>query len=324
MSVVQPNRIAGADGDFRFSPASFVHFRDTAALERVRAISRADITRHPNPDFRIRVMPDSEIEFVWLEDMFFRIKSASEREEKLVMVLPNPYPGFARLARLINRFRVSCRRVHFFAMDEFANENDEVAPESWPQSLVGAMRRYLWNEIDAGLRPPESHFHGPTTQTIKGDYGKILEDHGNADIIYTGPGWTGHLCFVEPDAPEFAAASLDEWKQMGSRVNTLSPFSIAQQALHGAFGMSGDLAAVPPKGATIGPAQVIAARHRIDMHALTVHGTATSWQRLMSRLALHGPVTPQVPSSILQTLRTDVWMTETAAADIEPDWRKGY
>ena len=48
------------------------------------------------------------------------------------------------------------------------------------------------------------------------------------------------------------------------------------------------------------------------------------WQRLISRLALHGPVTPKVPESILQTLGTDVYVSETIARDIEPDWEKGY
>jgi glucosamine-6-phosphate deaminase len=88
--------------------------------------------------------------------------------------------------------------------------------------------------------------------------------------------------------------------------------------------MSGDLTAVPPKAATIGPAEVIGAKHRIDMHGITVDGSFASWQRLTTRLVLHGPVTPRVPESILQTLRTDVWVTESLAADIEPRWDKGY
>ena len=45
------------------------------------------------------------------------------------------------------------------------------------------------------------------------------------------------------------------------------------------------------------------------MHAITVDGSFASWQRLMTRLVLHGPVTPLVPESILQTLRTDVWVS---------------
>ena len=111
---------------------------------------------------------------------------------------------------------------------------------------------------------------------------------------------------------------------MGPRVCTLHPLTIAQNSLHGCFGSSGNLCAVPPKAATIGPAEVIAAKHRIDLHAIGVGGSFTSWQRLTTRLVLHGPVTPLVPESILQTLRTDVWVSETAAANIETRWDLGY
>ncbi|MEJ1972454.1 MAG: hypothetical protein WDM96_08385 [Lacunisphaera sp.] len=70
--------------------------------------------------------------------------------------------------------------------------------------------------------------------------------------------------------------------------------------------------------------RVIAAKHRIDLHTITVDGSFASWQRLTSRLVLHGPVTPRVPESILQTLRTDVWVSESIAANIETRWDKGY
>ena len=131
------------------------------------------------------------------------------------------------------------------------------------------------------------------------------------------------MAFVEPDAPEFDAP-LEEWKKMSARICTLSPFTLAQNSLHGSFGMSGDISAVPPKAATIGPAEVIGSKNRIDTHALTVHGTQTSWQRLMTRLCLHGPVTPKLPTSIHQLLRTDVYVSETAAMNIEANWDKGY
>ena len=118
------------------------------------------------------------------------------------------------------------------------------------------MRHNFTNRIDSGLRPPDAQVVGFTTANVK-DYAKSIEDAGGADICYSGPGWTGHLAFIEPDAPEFAGP-LDEWRRMGPRIVTLSPFTFAQNSLHGSFGMSGDLAAVPPKAATIGPAQVIA------------------------------------------------------------------
>ena len=57
---------------------------------------------------------------------------------------------------------------------------------------------------------------------------------------------------------------------------------------------------------------------------LTVHGTTTSWQRLITRLCLHGPVCPQIPGSIHQELRTDCYVSHMSARNIEPDWEKGY
>ena len=307
---------------FEYSPSKWVPFRDKEALARVRSITREDITKHPNPDFKIRVFKDPEIPFLFVADMFYRIKTASDEGRPLVMILPQPIPIYRRVAYLINKFRVDCRKLYTFNMDEYANEDGVLAPETWPWGFTYSLKNNLYAHIAENLRPPESQMVGLTNENLA-DYGKMIADLGGADICYSGPGWTGHLAFIEPDAPEFEG-DLEAWKQMGPRIATLSPFTLAQNSLHGSFGMSGDLAAVPPKAATIGPAEVIGAKHRIDMHALLVHGTLTTWQRLISRLVLHGPVTPRVPESILQTLRTDVWMSEAIAQDIEADWGKGY
>jgi 6-phosphogluconolactonase/glucosamine-6-phosphate isomerase/deaminase len=308
--------------EFTYRPAEFIPFRDTEAIEKVRTIKRQDLDKHPNPDFHIHIMPAVDIEFRWLMDMFYRIHRGAETGQRVVLITPQPWPRYRRLAYLINRFRINCEHLHTFNMDEYANEQGETPPESWPQSFMHSMKTYFYANIDPDLRPPEDQIQGPTSDNVD-DYGKMIEDLGGADCCYCGPGWTGHLAFIEPDAPEFDA-SLEEWKQMGPRIVTLSPFTIAQNSLHGSFGASGDLCAVPPKAATIGPAQVLAAGHRFDQHAITVGGTDISWQRLVSRLVLHGPVTPKVPESILQTVPTDVYVSEQIAQDIEPRWDIGY
>lgn len=307
---------------FTFAPAKFIPFRDQEAVARVRAIKYADIAKHPNPDFRIQVLPDSKIEAKWISDMFVRIKTAMEAGQPFVAIMPNPWPGYAKLAALLNRARVDCRKLHTFNMDEYADERGRIAPESWEFSFGGAFKKYFWSQLSPTLRPPERQIHVFTDKNLS-SYGRMLADLGGADICYSGPGWTGHLAFIEPDAPEFAG-SLAQWKKMGPRICTLSPFTIAQNSLHGCFGSSGDLCAVPPKAATIGPAEVIAAKHRVDVHAITVNGSFASWQRLTTRLVLHGPVTPRVPESILQTLRTDVWVSKSIAADIKTHWDLGY
>ena len=307
---------------FTYNPSTWVPFRDQAAIDRVRNIKKEDIAKHPNPDFKIQVMPAAEIEFLWLMDIFYRIKKMADDNTQLVMILPQPWPAYKRIANLINKFRIDCKNLYTFNMDEYANEQDLIAPEDWPYGFTYAMKKYFYSQIAPELRPPENQMIGLTNDNLK-NYGKMLADLGGADVCYSGPGWTGHLAFIEPDAPEFNAP-LEQWKQMGPRICTLSPFTIAQNSLHGSFGKSGDLAMVPPKAATIGPAQVIGAKHRIDFHSITINGTTTSWQRLISRLVLHGPVTPAVPESILQTLRTDVYISDQVAENIEPDWNSGY
>ena len=307
---------------FEFSPAEFVPFRDKAEVARVRAITREEITKHPNPDLKIQIIPDGDFAMKWLLHIFKQIKTARDENRTCVLITPQPWPGYKWVADMINICRLDCSHLHTFNMDEYADENGNTPPDTWKHGFMYSMMTHFYANIDPELRPPLEQVKGPTTANIN-DYGKMLADLGGADYCYSGPGWTGHLAFIEPDCPEFDAP-LEEWKQMGPRICTLSPFTIAQNSLHGSFGLSGDLTAVPPKAATIGPAEVINAKGRIDMHGITVDGSEASWQRTMSRLCLHGPVTPKLPTSIHQLLKTDVWMSESIAQTIETRWDKGY
>ena len=80
------------------------------------------------------------------------------------------------------------------------------------------------------------------------------------------------------------------------------------------------MANVPPRACTIGPKEVLKSKYRLDMNNLQTMGTFISWQRMATRLAAHGPVTPLMPTSILQTVPSDFWIAETVAADIKPRW----
>ena len=314
--------ISNQTATFSYEPSKWVPFRDLKVIERCRRITRAEITRHSNPDFRIRVVKDDDLLFLWFTDLVSRIHLAREEGRKLVMILPNPWPGYRHVARMLNAMRIDCHHLYGFAMDEYADQDGNIAPESWEWGFGHAMLKFFWAELDPKLRPPKKQFQIFTNRNLK-DYGKMIAGMGGADICYSGPGWTGHVAFIEPDAPEMDLP-LAEWKKTGPKVLTLSPYTLAQNSLHGCFGYSGDLAAVPPKAATIGPAEVIGAKARFDQHGISIQGSCSSWQRLTTRLCLHGPVTPRIPASLLQSLPTDVYVSETSAMDIEPTWDKGY
>jgi 6-phosphogluconolactonase/glucosamine-6-phosphate isomerase/deaminase len=308
--------------DFTYEPSHYVPFRDKAVLERMREIGPEDFKNHPNPNLNVTVVTPEEAGRQFKADIFTRIREAGEAGRQLVMILPQPWPDYAEIAEMINRDRVDCRKLYTFNMDEYADQDGNIAPETWPYGFTHALKKYFYSKLDPDLRPPETQMIGLTNENLA-DYGRRLTDLGGADVCYMGPGWTGHVAFVEPDAPE-VPDDLEAFKQWGPGIVTLSPFTLAQNSLHGSFGAAGDLAAVPPKAATIGPAQVLEAKHRRGMYTIGVHGTTTSWQKLIARLCLFGPVTPRVPDSIIQLKPSDVMVGEAIAEKIAVDWGKGY
>lgn len=309
--------------DFKFTPADFVPFKDRELCEKLRKISGKDLEKHPNPNFKIKVMMNPHP--VLIATLFARIKDASEKGKKITLILGNPEPEtYIPLAQLINYFKVDCKNVHIFAMDEWADENGNIAPETYKAGFAHSMLKYLVYQIDEKLRMPLSNVHYPNNKNIA-SYSDMITDcgEGGADICSSSPGWTGHMAFIDP-VKEFMTDNMDEYLSMKARIVKLHPLTVAQNSLHGVFGQSGYVADVPPCAATIGPVDVKNARERIEVHALLTNNTFSSWQRMTSRLVLHGPVSPLIPSSMLQLMDTQVYVSEEIAAPFECWEKVGY
>ena len=309
--------------DFAFQPGDYVPFKDREVCMRLRKLSGKELEKHPNPDFHIKVMMNPHP--VLIATLFSRIKEAAENDRKITLILGNPEPEtYIPLAQLINYFKVDCRKVHIFAMDEWADDQGNIAPETYKAGFAHSMLKYLVYQIDEKLRMPLENVHYPTNKNIS-VYSKMVTEcgEGGADICSSSPGWTGHMAFIDP-VDEFIKPTMEEYLQQEARIVTLHPLTVAQNSLHGVFGQSGYVADVPPKAATIGPVDVLNARERIEVHALLTNNTFSSWQRMTSRLVLHGPVTPLVPSSMLQLMKTQVYVSEEIAAPFECWEKVGY
>ena len=311
---------------FDFRCAEFVPFKDRDVCERVRKLSGTELEKTEDwwhPEFHVKVMMNPHP--VLISTLFSRLKAASEAGRPFSMILGNPEPEtYIPLAQLINYFQVDCSKVCVFAEDEWADDQGNVAPETYEAGFVHSMLKYLVYQIDPKLRMPLKNVYYPTTQNVN-DYSKIINDvtEGGADIISTSPGWTGHVAFVDPVA-EFVRDDIEEWLNVESRIVTLHPLTVAQNSLHGVFGQSGYVQSVPPRAASIGPVDVKRAKERIEVHALLTNNTFSSWQRMTSRLVTHGPVTPLVPSSMLQTMKTQVYISEEVAAPFDCWEKVGY
>jgi len=309
--------------NFIFEPADFVPFKDKAVLERVRKIHGKDLEKYSNDKMKIKVIKNPHP--IIIGDMFTRIKMSDDLDKKQVLILGNPEPEtYIPVAELINYHKVNCRNVYLFAMDEWADQDGNIAPISYKAGFAHSLLNYFYYQIDEKLRMPLDHVFYPTNENIK-YYSKLITEtgEGGADVCYSSPGWSGHIAFVDP-SPEFLTEDIEEYLEQEARIVTLHPLTICQNSLHGIFGQSGDIANVPPKAATIGPADVVRSRVRIELHALLTMGTFVSWQRMTSRLILLGPVTPYVPSSIFQILDTQVYVSEEIAAPFECWEAVGY
>jgi len=299
---------------FEYGLSPFIAFRDRAACERVRAIPRARLAEHPNPDFRIALVDEPRDFYTrFATDLVDRVRAARDEDRPFVAILPvGPMPQYEIAARLINDERLSLAHVHTFNMDEYANEDGVTAPVSWPGSFQRAMFEGFFNLVEPELRPPEEQIHFPTTDAIA-DYSARIEALGGADVCYGGIGWSGHIAFWEPQLGAEYAGDLEAYKRAGARLVELHPMTVMQNALH-SFG--GDWSWVPPKANTIGPREVLGARHRsfwLDGDL----GGGVSWQRFIARLVAHGPVNEYVPGSVLQTARTDYTILGNVADDVE-------
>jgi glucosamine-6-phosphate deaminase len=300
--------------DFDYGLARFIDFRDRSECERVRRIGRDELTQHANPDFRISVVDDTAAFYrAFALDLVGRIRAAHEEGRSFVAIVPvGPMPQYELAARMINEERLPLTHVHTFNMDEYANSEGVTAPMSWPGSFQRAMKERFFALIDRELRPPDEQIHFPTQDAI-GEYSARIEALGGADVCYGGIGWCGHIAFWESHLGHEFEGDLDAYKEAGARLVELHPMTIMQNALH-SFG--GDWSSVPPKANTIGPREILGARHRsfwLDGDL----GGGVSWQRFIARLVAHGPVSEFVPGSILQTVPTDYTMLGGVADDVE-------
>ncbi|MEN6403904.1 MAG: hypothetical protein ABFD94_18315 [Armatimonadia bacterium] len=299
-----------------FQPAlsKVISFQDAAECARVRAIKKEDITKHSNPDFKIRLIENIEIFYAeFALDIVGRIVTAQQEGRKCVLILPvGPVPQYAIAAGIINRLNIDCKHLVTFNMDEYADENGITAPADWEGSFATAMMANFFGRLNPELRPKDENIHFPNSGNIN-SYSDMIADAGGADCCYGGIGWCGHIAFFEAHLGD-NYDTLDDYMKAKAQIVELNPMTIMQNALH-SFG--GDWSWVPPKAASIAPADIMGARHRsFWLDGMCGTGTNMSWQRFIARLAAHVYPNKYVPGSILQTTNTDYTMWGPVANDV--------
>lgn len=300
--------------EFDFQPASWLPSRDPEVLDYVRNIKREDMEYTNENGYSVRVVLDPTLLLV--QDVFHRIYLSDVNDTHLTMIFPNQWPGaYQAIATMLNQYNVSCRNVDAFAMDEWADEDGNVAPLTYGAGLGYSFRNHFYGNIREDLRPSVEHWHVFTNENKADDvYSNLIEEvsGGGADVVYSATGWPGHTAFIDPGAPEFEADTLEAFCKLGSRLTSETPLTICENSLFAPMGASGDVWAVPPRAATIGPRDIVNARYRFELHNFCNLG-GDSWQRMISRIELYGPITKDCPATIMRLGKGTCYVSEAIA-----------
>jgi glucosamine-6-phosphate deaminase len=248
----------------------------------------------------VQVFPDSTLACKAAADFVATtIRDAIAARGRAVLGLATghtPLPLYDRLVTLHRAGELSFANVSTFNLDEYY----PMAPTD-PQSYRVYMDKNLFDHI--GIPPNQTHlFDGTVPEAFAGEHAagfdRWIAAEGGLDFQLLGIGRNGHIGFNEPsDLP------VDQALTLSSRLMNLHPIT-----LEDATADFGDAALVPRRALTLGVASIVAARS-----ILVLAFGAKKAENLAK--ALRGPITAEVPASLLQTAAGRViWLIDEAAA----------
>ncbi|MBQ6469781.1 MAG: hypothetical protein IJJ50_07005 [Lachnospiraceae bacterium] len=308
---------------FGYAPPAWLPVQDMEVLERCRTIKREDMEFTNENGYTIRIVPHPESAIV--TELFEWIRRSDAEDKKTVIIFPNSWRNvYTAAVEMCNLFNVNARNLHCFCMDEYADEDGNVAPITYGDSLGGHFLREFFLPFREDLRPPLSQIHYYTNENI-GHYSELIEEtsDGGADLIISATGWIGHTAFIDPVTEKFKADTLEEFKQIKAGFVDNRRLTVIQNSM----GRNGDIWHTPRYSVSIGPYDVVHAKCHLERHDLGFcmgYGMYSSWERMISRLQLYGPVCKEVPASLFQLSPGTIYVSEMMAAPIEPSDLKEF
>ncbi|NLB80016.1 MAG: hypothetical protein GX800_00020 [Clostridiaceae bacterium] len=302
-------------GLFDFAPSAWLPTQDKNVLEYCRNIRREEMEITNENGYSIRVVPHpSSCCALELFDWIYR---SDVEDKKTVIVFPNSWRNiYTAVAEMCNRNNISARNIHAFCMDEWADENGNVAPITYGPSLGGSFLSEFYLKFREDLRPKLQQMHYYTNENIS-YYSDLIDEvgGGGADLIISATGWVGHTAFIDPNTKKFSADTLEAFLELPAGFVDNHRLTIVQNST--GWG-SGDMYHTPRYSVSIGPRDVMHARDHLERHDLGNVGGYSSWERMISRLQLYGPVCKEVPASIYQLTKGTIYVSEDMARPIEP------
>ncbi|MCD1258855.1 glucosamine-6-phosphate deaminase [Paenibacillus athensensis] len=186
-----------------------------------------------------------------------------------------PVGIYEELVKAYRKGRISFKGVTSFNLDEYVG-----LPEGHPESYRSYMNHHLFNHVD--LPPAQAHIPNanaadPAAECL--NYDRLLDEAKQIDLQILGLGHNGHIGFNEPDHSLVSGTHLVELKPATREANAR-------------FFNSPD--EVPTHALTMGVGTILKAKTIL----LVVRGADKAE---IVHQALTGPITTELPASLLQT-----------------------
>lgn len=185
-------------------------------------------------------------------EIALEIKSCADEGRKLAMILPvGPMGMYKWAVYFLKAWKVSCKHVYGFNMDEWSDGEGNTLDSSCEGSFQNAMEGAFYGPLGE-LTVPVSQRNFATKDNLPTYEEKInaLRKEGAKLVTVFGIGRMMHIAFWEPHfAAEFA--SVEEWKKPCYRIGAkLHPLTIEQNAI---TSFKSRTTLVPCRANTIGP-----------------------------------------------------------------------
>jgi glucosamine-6-phosphate deaminase len=194
---------------------------------------------------------------------------------------------FPILAQKINEQHISCAKTVLINMDEYLTDGDEWVPAEHPLSFRGYMERAFYSLLDPDLAPPSENRVFPDPKKPE-QIVELIKSRGEIGACFGGIGINGHLAFNEPPEPG-EVMSVDDFAALPTRILNLS----RETRTINSVTVGGELVVIPKRAITIGMKEILGSR-RLRFYC------NRPWQSAIVRRALHGPITPACPASLMR------------------------
>lgn len=243
------------------------------------------------------------------------IRKANERKEKIAFILPvGPMGMYKWAVYFLKEWKVSCKNVYCFNMDEWADEEGNTM--TGEVSFQYAMENAFYNPLGE-LTVPKSQRNFATKENLPQYSSKIaaLKKEGAKLVLVYGIGRMCHIAFWEPQfGSEFSSDK--EWLAQPYRIGAkLHPLTIEQNAI---TSFRSRTSLVPCRANTVGPALLFAADYAIG-GADGVLGRGMQWQGMSFWMTLRYAPTRFVTSSYIPTLAGKLFFIKELAGPLCSD-----